>query len=334
MGTSSAAGPPPLVEVRRGGQVECVHFGHVVVCDATGAILESFGNAEQATYFRSSAKPLQALAVVESGAADRFGFTSAELALICASHGAQPVHIAGVRSILDKSGLKPEQLGCGPHAPLHEPAAVELLHAGQSPERIHNNCSGKHAGMLAVCRHKGWPTETYLRREHPLQQWNAGTVAAIAGLEAGKLPIAIDGCGVPTFYTPLRGMATAFARLATPDTGREHAAAADRVVAAMCGNPVHVAHDGQFDTVLMQHLGEHVVCKRGAEGVFCAGLRQRGIGFAIKIVDGSARPVPPLVVRMLEKWLPGSDLAELRERVLGPLTNTRGEAVGELRVQL
>jgi L-asparaginase II len=333
--SSASPGPAPLVEVRRGGRVECIHHGHVAICDTAGRVVEALGDPKLATYFRSSAKPLQALAVLALGAAEQFGFTDDELAVICASHGAQPPHLAAVRSILEKCGLTPDHLQCGPHDPLHEPAALELHRQGRRPERIHNNCSGKHAGMLAVCRSQGWPTESYLERNHPLQRWNADTVAAFTGLSASDLPVAIDGCGVPTFYTPMAAMATAFARLANPGTrpaGFE--AHADRILGAMCKNPAHVAHEGQFDTVLLQHLGEQVVCKRGAEGVFCAGLRKRGLGLAIKISDGSARPVPAIVFRLLEEILPGIDLAALRRQALPPLRNTCGEEVGTLAVTL
>jgi L-asparaginase II len=330
--SQSLAAAASLVEVHRGGRVECIHFGHIAVCDTAGRVVQSHGDPNLPTYFRSSAKPLQALSVLELGAADRFGFDEAELALICASHGAQAVHVATARSILSKSGLTADLLQCGPHDPLHEPSAAELHSSGQRPDRIHNNCSGKHAGMLAACRVAGWPLATYLQPDHPLQQKNAGMVASFAGLSPGELPVAIDGCGVPTFYTPLAGMATAFARLANPGTRPDGSEAhASRVVEAMCNHPVQVAHEGQFDTLLLQHLGKHLVCKRGAEGLLCIGLRARGLGIAIKISDGSARPMPAVVLRLLNDFLPGVDLAPLRHQALPPMLNTRGEEVGGMK---
>jgi L-asparaginase II len=333
--SSSTTTAVPLVEVIRGGRLECVHLGHVVVCDTDGQILFSAGDPNTSTYFRSSAKPFQAGTLVANGTADHYGFTDEELAVVCASHGAQPLHVACVRSMLAKANVPAEALGCGPHWPMHEPAAAELARRGEAPARIHNNCSGKHTGMLAACRLHGWPLDTYLHAEHPLQQANAETLAAFAGCKPSELPVAIDGCGVPTFFSPLRWVARAFARLANAGTRPDgYEEAADRVVRAICQNPVHVAHEGQFDTVLMQHVGEHVVVKRGAEGLFCAGLRGRGLGLAIKIVDGSARPVPPLASALLETFLPDAPLDVLRRATLSPIRNTRGQAVGELKVVL
>src|SRR5262249_18510329 len=162
---------------------ECVHYGCVAVCDIYGNLIYSRGDAELPTYLRSSAKPFQAVTVVQSGAAERWELTDAELAVCCASHGAQPLHLQVVGSILSKCGLTPDDLLCGPHEQMHGPSADALAGRGQKPNRIHNNCSGKHAGMLATCRHKGWPTATYLQADHPLQLANRQTMAAFAGMD-------------------------------------------------------------------------------------------------------------------------------------------------------
>ena len=185
--STPASSAVPLVELQRGGRLECVHLGHAVVCNANGSVVLALGDPRFGTYLRSSAKPFQAATVLASGAAERFGFSEAELALVCASHGAQATHVEGARSILSKCGLTPAALQCGPHLPMHEPSAAALLASGRRPEPIHNNCSGKHAGMLAACRHQGWPIESYLAPDHPLQQANAATLAAFIGCRADEL---------------------------------------------------------------------------------------------------------------------------------------------------
>lgn len=327
------AGPVPLVEVRRSGRLECVHYGHVAVCDGKGQLVLARGDAYQPTYLRSSAKPLQATTVVQLGAALHWGLTDAEIAVICASHGAQPLHIQAVQSILHKCGLKAEALQCGPHEPAHAPSAAALVREGKKPERIHNNCSGKHAGMLAACRYKGWPIDTYLQPEHPLQQENICTVAAFAGMKPVDVAIGVDGCGVPSFYLPLAQLATAYARLANgKDRPEKYAPAAERVVRSMGSHPVHVAYEDHFGAVLLEQVGKHVVAKGGAEGVFAAGLMDRDLGIALKIIDGSSRAIPPVMVRLLEQFLHEVRLDELRKAILKPILNTRGEEVGELRV--
>lgn len=331
--SSPEAGHVPLVEVVRGGRFECVHYGCIAVCDTHGTILDSRGDPELPTYLRSSAKPFQAVTAVQSGAADRWAFTEAELALCCASHGAQPLHLQAVNSILNKCGLTPDALLCGPHPPLHGPSAEALILRGEKPGRIHNNCSGKHAGMLATCRHTGWPTATYLQAGHPLQVANRQTMATFAGTDAAAIPLGVDGCGVPTFYLPLAQIAAAFARLANPESLPPPLhQCARRVVNAMANHPLHVAYEGNFGALLLQHLGRHVTGKGGAEGVFGVGLIGRGIGIACKISDGANRAIPPLIVEHLARFAPDLPLNEFRHDVVKPVTNTRGEEVGELRV--
>ncbi len=330
---AASKGHVPLVEVIRAGRLECVHYGSVAICDARGGLLAAHGNPEQPTFLRSSAKPFQAVTVVRTGAADRWGFTAEELALCCASHGAQPLHLTVVHSMLAKCGLTPDDLRCGPHAPMHTPSADALVRDGKKPEPIHNNCSGKHAGMLAVCRHQGWPTATYLSADHPLQRANVESMAAFAGLQASEIPLGVDGCGVPTFYLPLARVATAFARLACDhEKLGSYLAPAQRIVQAMAAYPVQVSTEGHFGAQLLQHVGKHVVGKGGAEGVFGAGLIGKGVGVAIKISDGGGRAIAPVMVRLLEQLLPDVELAGLKNEALKPICNTLGDEVGELRV--
>ncbi|BBL78529.1 asparaginase [Rubrobacter xylanophilus] len=308
----------------RGGLVEGVHRGRLVVCDASGAILEAAGDPEFPVYLRSSAKPFQAMPLVLSGAADALGLGEEELAVACASHNGEQEHLAAVRSLLRKAGLTEEALQSGVHPPLHAPVAEELARSGERPRPLHGNCSGKHAGMLAVCAHQGWDTGSYRELTHPLQRWVLEIVARMCGVERENIPVPRDGCGVPTFAVPLRGLAAGFARLAT---GRELpdrlAEASLRIREAMRSRPFMVAGTGRLDTALMQKT--ELVVKSGAEAVFAAGSPE-GWGVALKISDGASRAVRPAAVAALGRLgagVPG-------ERGLSEVRNLHGEPVGRL----
>lgn len=289
------------VRVWRGGRVESVHAVHAAVADAAGRLVSAHGDPGRRAYIRSSAKPIQVLPLIEEGLGERFGFTDREIAVMVASHGARPFHLEAVRGILDKAGLDPGLLRCGPHPPLDPDAARALLMSGIEPDRIHNNCSGKHAGMLAVCRAMGWPLETYLDFDHPLQVRIHETVAELAGSDPGEIHRAVDGCGAPTFLLPVHRMAVAFARLAAADRTRDtdRGRAIGRVLDAMAAHPEHVAGTGRVDTDLMALAGAQVSVKTGAEGVFCAVLRGRGEGLALKVADGAKRAQDVALLELL-----------------------------------
>ncbi len=292
------------------------------------------GPVELATYFRSAAKPLQTIPLVESGGVDAFGLTDGELAVTCGSHAGEPAHLAAVRGILSKAGLAEDALRCGAHAPVHSESAAALIREGRSPLPIHNNCSGKHAGMLAASRHRGWPTESYLAPEHPLQREIAGIVAACCGLSSAGLPAATDGCGVPTFYGSLRQIARAYAVLADPRGLPDHRAAAiARVTGAMRGHPQMIGGTGRLATELQARLGDRLVCKGGAEALFGIGLLAEGWGIAIKIEDGNARALGPAVVDVLcQLGVISRDEAERLAFLHRPVVrNHHGWDVGELR---
>ena len=313
----------PLVAVRRGAMVESFHRGRVVFCDPGGNVLDGTGDPEAYVYPRSSAKPFQALPLVFSGAADAFGLSSEELAVACASHNAEEAHLAAVRSLLAKAGLTEMDLQSGAHPPIHEPDADRLIKSGEEPLPIHGNCSGKHAGMLAVCVHEGLDTGGYRNPDHPLQRRILGLVAEVCSLREDEVIVAGDDCGVPTFGLPLRGLATGFARLATgeglPD---EVARAAGRLEEAMRRHPFMVAGTGRFDTEVMG--GTNLVCKSGADGVFAAGSAS-GWGLAVKISDGGGRAVRPAAAAALGRWGVegiGEEAATKRD--------LHGEAVGEI----
>ncbi|HKH10911.1 MAG TPA: asparaginase [Rubrobacter sp.] len=297
---NTAAGIPedaPLVTVRRGPTTESVHRGRLVFCDPAGNVLDATGDPEAHVFARSSAKPFQALPLVLSGAADAFGLADDELAVACASHNAEEPHLAAVRSLLEKAGLSERDLQSGAHPPMHAPEAERLVRAGEAPRPIHGNCSGKHAGMLAVCAHEGIDTGGYRNPDHPLQRRILHLISKVCGLRGDEALVTGDDCGVPTFALPLRGLATGFARLATgeglPD---EVAGAAERLGRAMREHPFMVAGTGRFDTEVMG--ATDVVCKSGAEGVFAAGSAG-GWGLAVKISDGGGRAVRPAAVAAL-----------------------------------
>jgi L-asparaginase II len=313
----------PLAAVTRGALVESVHRGRLAVCDPDGNVLEAVGDPEAYVYARSSAKPFQALPLVHSGAADAFGLTDRELAVVCASHNAEEPHLAAVTSILEKAGLTEDDLQSGSHPPLYEPEADKLIRSGEEPRPIHGNCSGKHAGMLAVCAHEGYETATYRDPAHPLQRRILCLIAEICGLRKDEVLVAGDNCGVPAFALPLRNFATGLARLATgnalPD---ELAFAALRVGDAMRDHPFMVAGTGRFDTELMDSTD--LLVKGGAEAVLAVGS-QEGWGMALKISDGAFRAVRPAALAALAGM--GVEVPDAVSDVRG----LHGEKVGEIR---
>jgi L-asparaginase II len=312
----------PLAAVRRGALVESVHRGRLAVCDPEGNVLEAMGDPEAYIYARSSAKPFQALPLVLSGAAEAFGLTDEELAVACASHNAEEPHLAAVRSILEKAGLTEDDLQSGAHLPLYEPEADKLIRSGEDPRPIHGNCSGKHAGMLAVCVHEGYETATYRDPGHPLQRRILVLIAEVCGLREDEVLIAGDNCGVPAFALPLRSLATGLARVATrnalPD---ELALAALRIGDAMREHPFMVAGTGRFDTDLMRSTD--LLVKGGAEAVLAVGSRD-GWGMVLKISDGALRGVRPVALAAL-----GGMGVEVPEAV-SDVRGLHGEKVGEI----
>jgi L-asparaginase II len=313
----------PLAAARRDALVESVHRGRVAVCDPAGEVLDAVGDPEGYVYFRSSAKPFQALPLVLSGAADALRLSDEELAVACASHNAEARHLSAVRSILRKAGLSEDALQSGAHSPLHAPAAVRLARSGDEPRPIHGNCSGKHAGMLALCVHEGWDITGYRKPDHPAQQKILGCVAEICGAQGDEILVAGDNCGVPAFALPLKNLAIGFARLASgEELSDELAGAARRIRDAMRSHPFMVAGTGRFDTELMQDTD--LVAKSGAEAVFACGGPE-GWGMAIKVSDGSARAVRPVALSALSRQgvrTPGGVTSELRD--------LHGARVGEM----
>ncbi len=336
----------PVVEVTRGGIVESLHHGSVAVADSQGGLLADWGDPETVTFLRSSAKPFQALPLLESGAAERFGLTDREIALACASHSGTDEHLQVLAELLTKVGAREGDLGCGTHMPFDAETALRLREAGVDPAPRHHNCSGKHAGMLALSEFLEEPLEDYLEPDHPVQELILETFSAMCGLRPEEVSVGVDGCSAPNFAVPLRAAAAAYARLADPSRLPERRAdACRRIAAAMTNHPVLVAGPGRFDTRLMQAVGGRWVSKGGAEGyqafalpagTWGDGQGTSACGVAIKIADGNlgrraGHPVALEVLRQLgaigPEILSGlEDLAAPR-----PITNHRGARVGELR---
>lgn len=327
-----------LAELTRGGEVESVHAGSIAVVDASGRLVASAGNPDRFAYFRSSAKPFQAIPLVESGAADAFGFTPAELALCCASHYGEPRHQAAVAAMLAKVGLTANDLQCGIPYPGDADEAARIRVGLVDPSPLQCDCSGKHTGMLATAVHLGYPVASYLDPEHPVQRTIRGVVAEVCRVPAHDLRFATDGCSVPTFGAPLRAFAAAFAALAAPEqtpagAGREHAAALNRLRTAMTSYPENVAGTGDFITDLMRCAGGTVAAKTGAEGLVCLAVPKRGLGIAIRVADGTYRAHGVIAIGVLEQLqlVDPAVIAAVREQHSPQLRNHNGRHVGDLR---
>ncbi|MCB1885200.1 MAG: asparaginase [Geminicoccaceae bacterium] len=321
---------PKTVEARRGGRAESRHEVHVVVVDPKGGVVA--GADPGGTVFpRSAVKPFQALSLITSGAADAFGFGPEELALACASHGGEPMHVERVGAVLERLGLGPDDLACGAHPPLYAEAARALLLRAERPSRLHNNCSGKHAGMLATALHSGEPVRGYEGLDHPVQRRCLAGLRRATG-DAILEPPGIDGCGLPNWPVSLKGLARGAARLVTGEgMGEGEAEAAARLVAAMTAHPELVAGTGRLDTEVMR-AAPHLVVKTGAEGVYMAAHRGLGLGLALKAVDGATRASEVALMAALEAlgWLEDAALEALAERRRPVLRNFAGEVVGEV----
>ena len=325
---------PVLVEVVRGALVESRHRGALAVVDADGTTVLALGDVAWPVYPRSAVKPLQALALVESGAADRYGFGDEELALACASHGGEPAHVAVAERMLARAGLNAGALECGTHWPLHQASTQALARSGGAPSALHNNCSGKHAGFLCVACAAGTDHHGYVGVGHPVQREVKAAIETLAGVGLSEDRCAIDGCSIPTWAVPLTALAHAFARFGS---GRglapERAKAAARLRTACAAQPYYVAGTGRFCTEIMRRLGARVLVKTGAEGVFCGALPEQGIGIALKCDDGGTRAAEVTMAAAIARFLPLSDDERVSlDRFVRPtLRNWNAVEVGGLR---
>jgi L-asparaginase II len=316
---------PVIVEVSRGGLVESRHTGAVVVVDAAGRLLFSAGDVARPVFPRSAIKAFQCVPLIDSGAADRFGFTPEEIALACASHNGEAAHVKVARSMLAKSASAEQHYECGVQWPMRIEEQRALAGSGGHPAQVHNNCSGKHAGMLALAHMLGAASTDYVKIDHPVQLAVAAAIARYCDVDPAALAHGIDGCSVPTWAFPLRNMALGFARLTTTATGQ-------RIIAAVRQHPFMVAGTGRFDTQLMLAL-PRVFAKVGAEGVYCGCIADAGIGIALKCDDGGTRAAEAAFAQALsglDCWSP-AERATLAKFTVVPLHNWRQIPVGEIR---
>ena len=318
----------------RGKETESTHRVHAAIARDDGSLVAWHGDPQRRTFPRSTVKSIQALALLESGAADRFGFTPAELALACSSHAGTPLHVETARSMLDKAGFEPEALECGAHWPLEEASARALARLGDEPCQLHNNCCGKHAGFLAVARHLGLDPAGYVAPDHPVQKRVTAALAEVCGVPLSAANRGTDGCSIPTYAVPLSSLATGFARIGTgASLSAARQAALERLRWAVADNPLLLAGPGRFDSRVTATCGPRVFLKSGAEGVLCAAIPEAGLGIALKAEDGALRASEVAMAWLLLELLPKptDDQRALLNELHNPtVKNWRGSMVGFL----
>ena len=337
--------PAALAEVTRGALVESIHWGYAAAVTGDGHLALALGDPEQVVFLRSSAKPVQAFPSVAEGAADAFGFTDREVALSCGSHEGEAIHRDAARSMLAKAGLSPDALRCGFKAPLNEDEAEDLTRRGETPTLLHNECSGEHAGMLALAVHLGASTDDYTEPDHPVQRRVLEAVARFTGLEADAIPTGTDGCSIPTFAVPLRAAARLAVRLVAPPAEWDEPtrAACERIVRSMTSHPEMVdgtRPDELIDSALMLAGRGRLVSKMGAEGLILVGVAPcerwpTGLGVAVSVAEGDVdeRARSPIIVALLHRLgvLSDADLDRLAPHRTIPVTDNKDEHVGEVR---
>jgi len=325
---------PVLVEATRGTLVESRHRGALAIVDSAGKMVFRLGDMETPVFPRSAIKALQALPLLESGAADALDFDEAELALACASHNGEEVHANSARIMLMKAGLDEAALECGPQWPKRMEDAAKLILADEQPCALHNNCSGKHAAFLGLARVLGVPTAGYVAPDHPVQQEIRLVLEQMTGHSLTADACGTDGCSIPTYAAPLEGFARAFAVFGTGEgLESERSAACERLYEACVNEPYMVAGAGRFCTEVMQAFRGRVFVKTGAEGVFCGSIPELGFGFALKCEDGATRGAEVMTAAVLDALLQtNDDEAEMIARQLRPEIETRlGVRAGEVR---
>lgn len=324
---------PILIQVTRGPLVESIHRGRAVAVGADGHVLAAWGDVKAITYPRSANKALQALPLVETGAADAFGLDTAELALACSSHNGEPMHTERVAAWLSRIGLSPGHLECGAHAPYSVPTWEDMLRRGEAPTTLHNNCSGKHAGMVTTALHRGETIRGYVGYQHRVQQRILGVIEQVTAQDLTSAPWGTDGCSIPTIGLPLEAFAFGMARMADPqDLPPARAEAATRLIAAWGLHPELISGADGFDTGFMRAVSSRILCKAGAEGVSVAVIPDEGIAVAVKIDDGASRAAGPAMAAVLRRMglLSDTQWAALEPLVRPALRNRAGLKVGEL----
>jgi L-asparaginase II len=323
----------PLVELLRGGTLECVHFGAVAVADAQGKLVAHAGDPHWVSFTRSTLKPLQALPFVQGGGPQQLGFSREQVAMMCASHSGEPMHVTQVEGMLDKAGLTYKTLQCGCHVPLFAELGVAPSPPPGSYDERHHNCSGKHSGFLACCVQHGWPVGNYLAPGHPLQQSVRREVARAVGLAPEELKMGIDGCSAPNYAMPLVNLARGYARLATGGADPEFGASFAQLADAMTAHPELVSGTGRNDLAFARAGRGDWVSKAGADGVQALASKSRARALVVKVADGNKVALNAVTVAALDQlgWLDARQREELRPWRAEPIANARGTQVGERR---
>lgn len=326
-----------LANVIRGSTVESIHRGHLIAIDGKGKIVMSAGDPSTVTYFRSSSKPFQAIPLITSGAADAFGFSEEEIAMSCASHSGEARHVRIVQLMIERVGLTEAHLRCGAHLPFYEKEAERMQRAGEYPTQFHNNCSGKHAAMLAAAKHTGADLATYDLLEHPVQQEILETVARFTEMPIEDVKTGIDGCAAPNFAVPVVAMAKGFLNLISPSTKWDAGlkSACERIVSAMTKFPELIGGTERLDTMLMQAAEGKIISKVGADGVWLCGVLPnkkwpKGLAIALKIEDGDDRRARPVVAVEVLRELGVLSAEDLKDVSPMPIKNRRGDVVGSV----
>ncbi len=324
---------PVLVEVLRGDIVESVHRGAIAIVDGDGKLVREIGDIAQPVFPRSAVKAIQALPLIETGAADAYGLGDKELALACASHSGEREHAELAASILAGTGLDETALECGSHWPSNHDATVALARSGQLPNPLHNNCSGKHAGFLCVCCHQEIGYRGYVKFDHAFQKLVRETMEEVTGARHGRENAAIDGCAIPTYAVPLKNLAIGFARMVTGNgLAPVRAKAAKRLLSACMAEPFYVAGTGRVCTKLMEAALGRIFVKVGAEGVYCAAIPELGLGIALKCEDGAGRAAEVAISALLASFFTKNEalFAKLSALSRPFVENRKGEPVGVL----
>lgn len=326
-----------LANVIRGETVESIHRGHLIAIDGKNLPVLSLGQPDTVTFFRSACKAFQAMPFITSGACDALGYSEEEIALACASHSGESRHVRVAKLMLERAGLSEAYLRCGTHLPFNEKESERMLRAGEHPTQLHNNCSGKHAAMLALAKHIEADLSTYDALDNPVQQLILDAISLFCEVPKEEIKTGIDGCAAPNFAVPLSAMAKSILNLISPPTNfpPDVRVACGRIVSAMINFPELIGGNERLDTMLMQAAGGKIISKVGADGVWlCAVLPSEkyptGLGIALKVEDGDdkrARPVVAVEILKQIGILTGGDIPELSPM---PIKNRRGDVVGRV----
>lgn len=326
---------PVTVEVTRGPLVESRHRGVGVVVDGDGKVVFSFGDDEAAVFPRSACKAMQALPLMESGAADAYGFGDTELALACSSHSGEDLHVATASAMLARAGCDHTALECGAHWAFDQDVLIHQARTIDRPTALHNNCSGKHCGFVCTCVHTGMDVQGYVGYEHPLQAEIRGVIESLTGAVLGRDNCGTDGCAIPSYAVPLKGLARGFARMVTGNTlSPERARAARRLIDACMAKPFYVAGTRRACTRVMELAPGRIFAKTGAEGVFVAALPEQGLAMAVKCEDGATRAAEAMIFALLARYFErdGDVHARLMSMANRSIRNWNGTHVGDVRV--